>query len=100
MYCAKVPCFCILDYTTNNISPASGKAFARPRVVDQLAHDISLDDAVRVHCVNKELLLSKLYIISTYVFVDVFNYRTSRDCQVRLQPPYHEDYLHSHPVRI
>jgi len=49
-----------LDYTTNNISSAIGKAFARPRVVDQLAHDISLDDAVRVHCVNKELLLSKL----------------------------------------
>ena len=46
-----------------------GKPFARPRVVDQLAHDISLDDPVVVPCTNKELLLSKLHVHYECVFV-------------------------------
>ena len=77
-----------------------GKPFARPRVVDQLAHDISLDDPVVVPCTNKELLLSKLHVHYKCVFMIYFNCRTSRECYVRLQPPYLEDYLWPHPVRL
>ena len=76
-----------------------GRPFARPRVIDQLTRDISLDDPVHVLSDNKDILLGKVYITNLYLLM-CFKYRTSRESQVRLQPPYHEDYLWSHPIRV
>lgn len=61
-------CYFFTDYLEKNVAP-SGKSFTRPRIVYQLAHDISLDDPVRVPVANKELLLGRQYII--IMFFDI-----------------------------
>ena len=51
-----------------------GRPFARPRVIDQLTRDISLDDPVHVLSDNKDLLLGKVYITNLYLLM-CFKYR-------------------------